>query len=677
MYRREINHHRQAVRAARRRLRLAWALAAAIGSIGVFGSISLAQMKDHGQSSPTTAAPRRSPSVGISFLTPEASVTPNGSSTGSQPADRQSTSPVPPTKFAESGADLQFPPMLAGNAITPRAESSTAAPPGIKMEMRPLTSTANPIARMTISDQSTPPANHLAATPTASLPPSPARHGVAANPAPVVDHGPSPNIPAFPAGPGAMPPVPVKVATSAGQAMEAVAKNAAVPLPHPDSSVSPRSTLPSTRPSPAIPQIASLAAESGPAATLPESRLATEASTTPEATRPTANSKPVQIVRLPGMTLSGQPAPLSTVQPSPLGPPPAEAMVRNDPSLPISLPAKSSVPPLATAAPVAATAALPTKPAESQPAGAAATRERLADSPAGTTASPSSLAAVTQPPPPAIPEKMAKVSAPPAASPAATKMVEPLTLPALPVPAQTAANRPLPSTAGTGPTSEPAVTVAAKDASRQPTVVALPVSAVNSLPVQRTLASSASQPLAASVPPTPGVPTPTSPQPSQPVATAPVTTDVRELEVMHRDAQVLEISFPVARIEVDDETICKVLATESTNLLVLGIAKGTTILTVWPQSGSLDLPPQRYRVSVRDAWSEDAADMRNRNLLDEAQASLLELFPDSALTLRSHTNGSLSVLGKAQSNDQAKQIIQLVRKMFLVPVIDRIAVTTP
>jgi Flp pilus assembly secretin CpaC len=146
---------------------------------------------------------------------------------------------------------------------------------------------------------------------------------------------------------------------------------------------------------------------------------------------------------------------------------------------------------------------------------------------------------------------------------------------------------------------------------------------------------------------------------------------------MHRDAQVLEISFPVARIEVDDETICKVLATESTNLLVLGIAKGTTILTVWPQSGSLDLPPQRYRVSVRDAWSEDAADMRNRNLLDEAQASLLELFPDSALTLRSHTNGSLSVLGKAQSNDQAKQIIQLVRKMFLVPVIDRIAVTTP
>jgi hypothetical protein len=69
--------------------------------------------------------------------------------------------------------------------------------------------------------------------------------------------------------------------------------------------------------------------------------------------------------------------------------------------------------------------------------------------------------------------------------------------------------------------------------------------------------------------------------------------------------------------------------------------------------------------------------MRNRNLLDEAQASLLELFPDSALTLRSHTNGSLSVLGKAQSNDQAKQIIQLVRKMFLVPVIDRIAVTTP
>jgi Flp pilus assembly secretin CpaC len=256
------------------------------------------------------------------------------------------------------------------------------------------------------------------------------------------------------------------------------------------------------------------------------------------------------------------------------------------------------------------------------------------------------------------------------------KVATPLPHPALPIPTPTAANTRLPAIAGTGPTNEPAVTLAVKDTSRQPTVVALPVSAVNSLSVQRTLASPASQPSTPSVALTLEPPKPAVPGQPQTVA-APAMTAVRELEVVHRDAQVLEISYPVARIEVDDETICKVLATESTNLLLLGIGKGTTSLTVWPQPGSLDLPPQQYRVSVRDAWSVDAADMRNRNLLDEAQASLSELFPDSALSLRSHSNGSLSVFGKAQSNDQAKQIIQLVRKMFLVPVIDRIAVTTP
>jgi hypothetical protein len=158
----------------------------------------------------------------------------------------------------------------------------------------------------------------------------------------------------------------------------------------------------------------------------------------------------------------------------------------------------------------------------------------------------------------------------------------------------------------------------------------------------------------------------------------PTARDIKPLEVIYRSVQTIELGRSLKNIEVEDESVCKAIITDATSVLVLGLNKGTSKLTIWsnsPESGFAE--GQTYEVTVRDAWSPVAGDRRNVTTIEEAQLSLAEIFPSANVNLKSLSNGSLAVFGKADSNDQAKQIVQLVRKMFLVPVIDRIAVTTP
>ncbi len=82
-------------------------------------------------------------------------------------------------------------------------------------------------------------------------------------------------------------------------------------------------------------------------------------------------------------------------------------------------------------------------------------------------------------------------------------------------------------------------------------------------------------------------------------------------------------------------------------------------------------------MTVRDAWSNEAGEARNVNAISEAEQSLAEMFPNAEILLKSNASGGLAIIGKVGSKEEAKQIVQLVRKMFLVPVLDRIAVASP
>jgi len=148
------------------------------------------------------------------------------------------------------------------------------------------------------------------------------------------------------------------------------------------------------------------------------------------------------------------------------------------------------------------------------------------------------------------------------------------------------------------------------------------------------------------------------------------------VELLYRDVQNIKISGAVERVIVDDESVCKAMVSDSNGIMLLGIGQGKTLVKVWLATSDATGPRlQKIDVTVREAWEARAS--QHVSTFAEATQSIAELFPTARIALRSNENGSLTIFGRADSDEQAKQIASLVRKMFLVPVQDRIATATP
>jgi Pilus formation protein N terminal region len=193
-----------------------------------------------------------------------------------------------------------------------------------------------------------------------------------------------------------------------------------------------------------------------------------------------------------------------------------------------------------------------------------------------------------------------------------------------------------------------------------PTVVAIPVSA-RSIETDRSVAS--------------GLGTPPN-APSQSDQDQSVDVPSSSVQLTYRDVQNITIPGVIERVAVDDESICKAMLADSNGLLLLGVGHGKTTVKVWvADKNSSGQRLQQIDVSVREAWETRAS--QNVASFTEATQSIAELFPTARIALRSNDNGSLTIFGRADSDEQAKQIASLVRKMFLVPVQDRIATAPP
>ncbi len=202
-----------------------------------------------------------------------------------------------------------------------------------------------------------------------------------------------------------------------------------------------------------------------------------------------------------------------------------------------------------------------------------------------------------------------------------------------------------------------------------PTVVALPVSRVSSVPAS---SESRQKELARSSAMTRQTGSSSSNQLHS------TSGNLKTIEVLHRNSQTIEIGRPIARIDIQDESVCKALATEGTSIILMGLSKGQTTFTVWTAAGREEpATPESYRVNVCDAWAMESVENRTLQSIEKVQESLSELFPTAEIRLKSNSNGGLIIYGTAQSNEQARKISQLVRKAFLVPVIDRVAVVSP
>ena len=134
-------------------------------------------------------------------------------------------------------------------------------------------------------------------------------------------------------------------------------------------------------------------------------------------------------------------------------------------------------------------------------------------------------------------------------------------------------------------------------------------------------------------------------------------------------ATTMNLASNLMAIAVQDENVCKALYNERTMSLV-GNQSGTTLVQFWTtESGSM---PQVVRVNVSQQWGRAQATHSDVNDINKLIA---RGFPRSDVKILSKEDGTFEVRGTTESEESATRILELVRKLYLVPVKDRLTVS--
>lgn len=186
----------------------------------------------------------------------------------------------------------------------------------------------------------------------------------------------------------------------------------------------------------------------------------------------------------------------------------------------------------------------------------------------------------------------------------------------------------------------------------------------------------ASQTDASPVPPQ-STPAPTSAEPPTKDSPTPAPTSTegyhadtlithRLLELSPRQASHIRTSFEVEKAIAVDQEICDVIQFSGHELAIIGKQPGRTHVRVWfkQQQHSTN-----YLVTVRSPIPNGADDIQ----CDKLRRVIEEMFPGARVEIVQDGN-RLIVNGTASSNDEALQIVSLVRRLRLMPVVDRVIV---
>ncbi len=141
---------------------------------------------------------------------------------------------------------------------------------------------------------------------------------------------------------------------------------------------------------------------------------------------------------------------------------------------------------------------------------------------------------------------------------------------------------------------------------------------------------------------------------------------VVELECL--TATSMDLSSKLTALAVQDENICKVLHNGRT-ISIVGNQQGTSLVQIW--TSDLGERPQLIRVNVSQQRGKVQA---TRNEVKDIKQVIAQSFPGADVNIISKDDGSIEVRGKTESEESAKRILELVRKLYLVPVKDKLTV---
>lgn len=154
---------------------------------------------------------------------------------------------------------------------------------------------------------------------------------------------------------------------------------------------------------------------------------------------------------------------------------------------------------------------------------------------------------------------------------------------------------------------------------------------------------------------------------SGPLESGVVPEAAPRLEVESHTANEFLVEGKITNIHIEDPSVCRVLASNGRVFLV-GDRSGETVVAMRTAE---TIEPIYVRVAVVAAWRNPRLGVTD---MEQLRATIANLAPQSNLRIQPQPDGSLWVSGMVDSNEQAKRIMELTRRLVLVPVVDKLEV---
>lgn len=138
-------------------------------------------------------------------------------------------------------------------------------------------------------------------------------------------------------------------------------------------------------------------------------------------------------------------------------------------------------------------------------------------------------------------------------------------------------------------------------------------------------------------------------------------------QIESQAASEILIDGNITKIAVGDESICRALASNGRIFVVAG-QLGETTIEVHTSTGGT---PKLFQVQVVAPWQKANQGLSD---IDQLRVAISNAVPEADIELQSQADGSLMVRGTVVSEEQAKRVLELTRKLMLVPVLDRVEV---
>ncbi|MCC9657312.1 pilus assembly protein N-terminal domain-containing protein [Rhodopirellula halodulae] len=137
------------------------------------------------------------------------------------------------------------------------------------------------------------------------------------------------------------------------------------------------------------------------------------------------------------------------------------------------------------------------------------------------------------------------------------------------------------------------------------------------------------------------------------------------------DVTSLSVDGIIRGVTVDDESIAQVISTNSRHLRLIGIRPGTTrVMVERLEEGSQEPVREIYLLNIASAAKQNARSSQQ----EQSLMSVIEDKYRTASVQLTRQDDRILVEGACDSVEDAKQIVRLIRKTYLVPVEDQLII---